>query len=211
MNFHRITRTTCWFFVSEPLQRTPSIRLWHKDLSWRKVTNELLRHRRIGIWFRCPDARMDVDSVVFILSLVDCAFLLFLSVYFIITLSDLECDYINATQCCSRYCTYSLELARIFRSSHRWPNKRSMQARQLHWPPTTWKEFSNLRFAFTVISCPFRLNSWVLIEVVVQSGVTVLMFLTFHYIFFIVSGILSAWLVYQWVKLNLCKENACWN
>jgi hypothetical protein len=28
--------------------------------------------------------------------------LLFLLVYFIITLSDLECDYINAQQCCSR-------------------------------------------------------------------------------------------------------------
>ena len=42
------------------------------------------------------------DTIVFIFSMVDSSALLFLSVYFIITLSDLECDYINATQCCSR-------------------------------------------------------------------------------------------------------------
>lgn len=35
-------------------------------------------------------------------SLIDGACLLFLTVYFIINLSDLECDYINATTCCRR-------------------------------------------------------------------------------------------------------------
>lgn len=46
---------------------------------------------------------MDVtDTFVFIFSIVDGMTLLFLTVYFIITLSDLECDYINATSCCSK-------------------------------------------------------------------------------------------------------------
>ncbi|XP_061206454.1 protein cornichon homolog 4 isoform X1 [Neopsephotus bourkii] len=43
-----------------------------------------------------------MESVVFIFSLIDCCALIFLSVYFIITLSDLECDYINARSCCSK-------------------------------------------------------------------------------------------------------------
>lgn len=42
------------------------------------------------------------DAWIFVFSLVDGMGLLFLCVYFIITLSDLECDYINATTCCSR-------------------------------------------------------------------------------------------------------------
>uniref|UniRef100_A0AAQ4PV73 Cornichon family member 4 n=2 Tax=Gasterosteus aculeatus TaxID=69293 RepID=A0AAQ4PV73_GASAC len=46
--------------------------------------------------------RWKMEAVVFILSLVDCCALIFLSVYFIITLSDLECDYINARACCSK-------------------------------------------------------------------------------------------------------------
>uniref|UniRef100_A0A9J7X1G5 Cornichon family AMPA receptor auxiliary protein 4 n=1 Tax=Cyprinus carpio carpio TaxID=630221 RepID=A0A9J7X1G5_CYPCA len=44
----------------------------------------------------------EMEAAVFILSLVDCCALIFLSVYFIITLSDLECDYINARSCCSK-------------------------------------------------------------------------------------------------------------
>ncbi|XP_016399640.1 protein cornichon homolog 4 [Sinocyclocheilus rhinocerous] len=43
-----------------------------------------------------------MEAAVFISSLVDCCALIFLSVYFIITLSDLECDYINARSCCSK-------------------------------------------------------------------------------------------------------------
>ncbi|XP_072912345.1 protein cornichon homolog 4 isoform X1 [Hemitrygon akajei] len=43
-----------------------------------------------------------MEALVFILSLVDCCALIFLAVYFIITLSDLECDYINARACCSK-------------------------------------------------------------------------------------------------------------
>ncbi|XP_042300852.1 protein cornichon homolog 4 isoform X1 [Sceloporus undulatus] len=43
-----------------------------------------------------------MESVVFVFSLIDCCALIFLSVYFIITLSDLECDYINARSCCSK-------------------------------------------------------------------------------------------------------------
>nr|XP_023992787.1 protein cornichon homolog 4-like isoform X2 [Salvelinus alpinus] len=43
-----------------------------------------------------------MEAAVFILSLVDCCALIFLAVYFVITLSDLECDYINARACCSK-------------------------------------------------------------------------------------------------------------
>ncbi|XP_051880923.1 protein cornichon homolog 4 [Pristis pectinata] len=43
-----------------------------------------------------------MEALVFILSLADCCGLIFLAVYFIITLSDLECDYINARACCSK-------------------------------------------------------------------------------------------------------------
>ncbi|XP_061631501.1 protein cornichon homolog 4 isoform X2 [Phyllopteryx taeniolatus] len=43
-----------------------------------------------------------MDAAVCILSLIDCCALIFLAVYFIITLSDLECDYINARACCSK-------------------------------------------------------------------------------------------------------------
>ncbi|KAB1258582.1 Protein cornichon-like protein 4 [Camelus dromedarius] len=43
-----------------------------------------------------------METVVFVFSLLDCCALIFLSVYFIITLSDLECDYINARSCCSK-------------------------------------------------------------------------------------------------------------
>lgn len=45
---------------------------------------------------------MDLDVALFVYSFFAGAFLLFLTVYFIITLSDLECDYINARQCCSK-------------------------------------------------------------------------------------------------------------
>ncbi|XP_013409854.1 protein cornichon homolog 4 [Lingula anatina] len=45
---------------------------------------------------------MSVDSLLFIFALLDGACLLFLTVYFVITLSDLECDYLNATTCCNR-------------------------------------------------------------------------------------------------------------
>eukprot|EP00069_Balaena_mysticetus_P021059 bmy_13232T0 len=46
--------------------------------------------------------RRRMEAVVFVFSLLDCCALIFLSVYFIITLSDLECDYINARSCCSK-------------------------------------------------------------------------------------------------------------
>jgi len=40
------------------------------------------------------------DGTLFLISLLDCTSLLGLSVYILITLSDLECDYINAANCC---------------------------------------------------------------------------------------------------------------
>ncbi|XP_071161583.1 protein cornichon homolog 4-like isoform X1 [Mytilus edulis] len=45
---------------------------------------------------------MGVDSWLFIFSVIDEGALLFLVVYFVITLSDLECDYLNATNCCDK-------------------------------------------------------------------------------------------------------------
>ncbi|KAL7647292.1 UNVERIFIED_CONTAM: hypothetical protein RMT77_002550 [Armadillidium vulgare] len=45
---------------------------------------------------------LTLDTLVYIFSLFVSGLLLFLLVYFIITLSDLECDYLNAQQCCNR-------------------------------------------------------------------------------------------------------------
>ncbi|KAJ8976229.1 hypothetical protein NQ317_009726 [Molorchus minor] len=42
------------------------------------------------------------DPLLFSISLLDTGAVLFLLVYFVITLSDLECDYLNAQECCSR-------------------------------------------------------------------------------------------------------------
>lgn len=42
------------------------------------------------------------EALLFAFSLVDTGAVLFLLVYFVITLSDLECDYLNAQQCCSK-------------------------------------------------------------------------------------------------------------
>jgi len=42
------------------------------------------------------------ETILFIVSMIITGLVLFLLVYFIITLSDLECDYINAQQCCYR-------------------------------------------------------------------------------------------------------------
>ncbi|XP_012286210.1 protein cornichon homolog 4 [Orussus abietinus] len=42
------------------------------------------------------------EPLLFALALVDTGVVLFMLVYFVITLSDLECDYLNARQCCSK-------------------------------------------------------------------------------------------------------------
>ncbi|KAK8394755.1 hypothetical protein O3P69_005911 [Scylla paramamosain] len=49
-----------------------------------------------------PDTSISLDTAVFVFSLFDTGALLFLLVYYVITLSDLECDYLNAQQCCYR-------------------------------------------------------------------------------------------------------------
>lgn len=43
---------------------------------------------------------------MFVIALVDTGSVLFLLVYFVITLSDLECDYLNAQQCCFKLNTW---------------------------------------------------------------------------------------------------------
>lgn len=45
---------------------------------------------------------MTSDAMLFVFALFDTGALLFLSVYIVITLSDLECDYLNAHQCCKK-------------------------------------------------------------------------------------------------------------
>ncbi|XP_012253437.1 protein cornichon homolog 4 [Athalia rosae] len=42
------------------------------------------------------------EPLLFAFALFDTGAVLFLLVYFVITLSDLECDYLNAQQCCSK-------------------------------------------------------------------------------------------------------------
>lgn len=42
------------------------------------------------------------ETLLFSLSLIDTGAILFLLIYFIITLSDLECDYLNAQECCEK-------------------------------------------------------------------------------------------------------------
>ena len=42
------------------------------------------------------------DIFLFIICLLDTGGLVFLLIYFIITLSDLECDYLNAQECCAK-------------------------------------------------------------------------------------------------------------
>ncbi|XP_039755625.1 protein cornichon homolog 4 [Pararge aegeria] len=42
------------------------------------------------------------ESLLFSLALILCCATLFLLIYYIITLSDLECDYLNAQECCDK-------------------------------------------------------------------------------------------------------------
>lgn len=42
------------------------------------------------------------DIFLFSFCLLDTGGLIFILIYFIITLSDLECDYLNAQECCSK-------------------------------------------------------------------------------------------------------------
>lgn len=46
------------------------------------------------------------EPLLFVIALVDTGSVLFLLVYFVITLSDLECDYLNAQQCCFKLNTW---------------------------------------------------------------------------------------------------------
>ncbi|KZC09770.1 PREDICTED: protein cornichon homolog 4 [Dufourea novaeangliae] len=42
------------------------------------------------------------EPLLFVLALINTFSVLFVLVYFVITLADLECDYLNAWQCCSK-------------------------------------------------------------------------------------------------------------
>jgi len=86
------------------------------------------------------------ETAFFVFSLIDTGALLFLSVYMVVTLSDLECDYLNAPQCCS------------------------------------------------------KLNKWVLPELVASTTLTLLLLLTNHWILFLLSSPMTAWLIYKMQK-----------
>ena len=43
-----------------------------------------------------------LDGPLFLLCLVDCSILLGLNIWFLVILSDLECDYINASSACKQ-------------------------------------------------------------------------------------------------------------
>ncbi|CAG0914869.1 unnamed protein product [Notodromas monacha] len=45
---------------------------------------------------------MSTETYLFVFALFDTGVMLFLLIYFVITLSDLECDYLNARMCCSK-------------------------------------------------------------------------------------------------------------
>ena len=42
------------------------------------------------------------DILLFAFCLLDTGCILFILIYFIITLSDLECDYLNSQECCAK-------------------------------------------------------------------------------------------------------------
>lgn len=42
------------------------------------------------------------EPLLFVIALIDTGAILFLLIYFVITLSDAECDYLNAQECCSK-------------------------------------------------------------------------------------------------------------
>lgn len=42
------------------------------------------------------------ETLLFAISLTACLSILFLLIYFVITLTDLECDYLNAQECCDK-------------------------------------------------------------------------------------------------------------
>lgn len=42
------------------------------------------------------------ETLVFAISLIACLAILFILIYFVITLTDLECDYLNAQECCDK-------------------------------------------------------------------------------------------------------------
>ncbi|ELU11223.1 hypothetical protein CAPTEDRAFT_227547 [Capitella teleta] len=86
------------------------------------------------------------DTIVFLICLLDDTILLFLAVYYIITLSDLECDYINATTCCS------------------------------------------------------RLNKWIIPEIVCHVIEVFLLLISFHWIIFLLTIPMTAWIIYHYVK-----------
>ncbi|KAF2367715.1 Cornichon [Trinorchestia longiramus] len=74
------------------------------------------------------DTYIRPDTVVYMIVLFTTGALLFLLVYFIITLSDLECDYLNAQQCCYRLnlwvlpklCAHILAALVLLVSGHFW-------------------------------------------------------------------------------------------
>ena len=64
---------------------------------------EFLRETEIlNIYYLQTNMAVCSDIFLFILCLLIVGGLVFVLIYFIITLSDLECDYLNAQECCAK-------------------------------------------------------------------------------------------------------------
>ena len=66
------------------------------------------------------------DIFLFIMCLLDTGGLVFILIYFIIILSDLECDYLNAQECCAKLNFVSLISKSVYTIIHIYYSKSIM-------------------------------------------------------------------------------------
>ncbi|XP_042704503.2 protein cornichon homolog 4 isoform X1 [Chrysemys picta bellii] len=126
-----------------------------------------------------------MESVVFIFSLIDCCALIFLSVYFIITLSDLECDYINARSCCSKLNKFHSEAPAYFLHGHGADDSRATGG-------------SPRRCAAQKAR---SLWMWVVPELIGHTIVTVLMLISLHWFIFLLNLPVATWNIYRFIMV----------
>nr|XP_042114667.1 protein cornichon homolog 4 isoform X1 [Peromyscus maniculatus bairdii] len=131
-----------------------------------------------------------MEAVVFLFSLLDCCALIFLSVYFIITLSDLECDYINARSCCSK----------LNKEKNKNKNKRSwlLIIPLLETPASSSVLFG--RHTWLVVPS-FFLCRWVIPELIGHTIVTVLMLVSLHWFIFLLNLPVATWNIYRFIMV----------
>ena len=70
------------------------------------------------LYYKFTNMAVCSDIFLFILCLLIVGALVFVLIYFIITLSDLECDYLNAQECCAKLnfvsCKISIMIYELF-------------------------------------------------------------------------------------------------